>query len=327
MNRFVALLLCPLLGGTAPAHPAEPVVDHSSIAFTLEEKDLLPENLAFDPKTGIFLVGSTRNGKILGVQPGCREWDFVNARAGGLWMVIGMKADSKRRVLWVASSDGGNLVGRRPTDGNAAGLFKFDLDTGALLGKWLLDDPGSVHFLNDLVVAPDGDVYVTHMYKAAEVWRLDARTGTFAPFYRGDAAFRDPNGIALSADGKQLYVAEASGISVIDLKDRIRRELAAPAGEKLGGVDGLYVLGRELVFLQPEQKRVERCRLADDGLAVDHCETLELNHPLFDHITTGVIVERTLYYIANSQFDRVGADGSLPPLDQLYQPVILKLEL
>src|SRR6185503_547428 len=81
MSRLAALLLCPLLGHPAAAVAGEPVVDHSSIAFTLKEKDLLPENLAYDPESGNFFVGSTRKGKILRVAPNCREWDFVTARA------------------------------------------------------------------------------------------------------------------------------------------------------------------------------------------------------------------------------------------------------
>ncbi|HEY4126841.1 MAG TPA: hypothetical protein VGN70_02210 [Gammaproteobacteria bacterium] len=327
MSRLAVFLMCPLLGHAIPAQGAEPVVSHSSIAFTLKEKDLLPENLAFDAKSGDFFVGSTRKGKILRVTPGCHEQDFVPARAHGLWQVIGMKADAKRRLLWVLSSDGGNLVGHKAGNGNPAGLFKFDLDDGQLLARYELDEPGVVHFLNDLVLTPQGDVYVTHMFDAAQVWRLDAATGTFAPFYRGDAAFHDPNGIALSADGKRLYVADDAGISAIDLADRARTPVADPEHFKLGAVDGLYVYGRALIFLQPDLKRVSRCDLSEDGLTALHCAPLELDNPLFAHITTGVVVGSTFYYIANSQFDSVGADGKLPPLDQLYQPVILKLDL
>lgn len=327
MSRLAALLLCPLLGHPTSALPAEPLVDHSSIAFTLKEKDLLPENLAYDPRSGDFFVGSTRKGKILRVSPNCREWDFVTARAHGLWQVIGMKADPKRRVLWVLSSDGANLVGHKPGDGNAAGLFKFDLDDGKLLDRWLLDEPGVDHFLNDLVLSPDGNVYVTHMFEAGEVWRLDARTGTFSLFYAGDAAFRDPNGIAISPDGKRLYVADAAGISAIDIATRMRTPVKDAGGFKLGGIDGLYYYGHGLVFLQPDLRRVARCELADEGLTALRCVPLEQSHPLFAHITTGVVVGNTLYYIANSQFDSVDAQGNLPPLDRLYQPVVLKLDL
>ena len=327
MSRLALMLLCPLLAGSGPARAAEPAVNHSTIAFTLKEKDLLPENLAYDPQSGYFLVGSTRTGGIREVAPGCREWDFAAARAEGLWMVIGMKVDTKRRALWVASSDGGNLVGRPAGMPRAAGLFEFDLDTGGLLGRFLLDEPGVTHFLNDLVVAPDGDVYVTHMFDAGQVWRLDARTRTFAPFYRGDAGFHNPNGIAITPDGKRLYVADDFGISAIDIAVRMRKPLAAPKGVKLGGVDGLYLYGHSLVFIQPDMKRVSRCQLDEAGLRATTCEVLEQGHPMFAHPTTGVIVDNALYYIANSQFDSVDADGNLPPLDQLYQPVILKLQL
>src|SRR5690242_824191 len=173
MSRLAVFLMCPLLGHAAPLPPAGPVVSHSSIAFTLKEKDLLPENLAYDPQSGDFFVGSTRKGKILRVTPGCQERDFVTARAYGLWQVIGLKADPKRRVLWALSSDGGNLVGHRPGNGNPAGLFKFDLDDGRFLAKYLLEEPGVSHFLNDLALDADGDVYVTHMFEAGQVWRLD----------------------------------------------------------------------------------------------------------------------------------------------------------
>jgi sugar lactone lactonase YvrE len=327
MSRLAFMLLCPLMMGAGRTAPADPAVNHSTIAFALEEKDWLPENLAYDPKRGAFLVGSTRYGAIRGMRPGCSEWDFETARAHGLWQVIGMKADAERRVLWVASSDGDNLVGHRHGNGNAAGLFKFDLDTGALLGRYLLDEPGVVHFLNDLVVAPDGDVYVTHMFDTGQVWRLDVKTGTFASFYNGDADFHDPNGIAITPDGKRLYVAEDRGVSMIEVASRARTRLESPAGFQLGGIDGLYLHGHSLVFIQPDLKRVARCKLDEGGLRIMGCDVLEENHPLFAHPTTGVIVDDALYYIANSQFDSVGADGSLPPLEQLYQPVILKLKL
>lgn len=327
MSRLAVFLMCPLLGHAAPLPSGGAVMSHSSIAFTLREKDLLPENLAYDPQSGDFFVGSTRKGKIVRVTPGCHERDFVPARAYGLWQVIGLKADARRRILWVLSSDGGNLVGHKAGNGNPAGLFKFDLDDGKLLAKYLLDEPGKVHFLNDLALAASGDVYVTHMFDASQVWRLDARTGTFAPFYGGDAAFHDPNGIALSADGKRLYVASDEGVSAIDLATRARTPVADPAAFRLGGVDGLYVQGRSIVFLQPDLKRVARCELTGDGLRAEHCAVLEQNNPLFMHITTGVMVDSSLYYIADSQFEAVGPDGRLPPLDQLYQPVILRLDL
>ncbi len=326
MSRLATLLLCPLLAGGGPAH-AGPAINHSTIAFTLEEKDLLPESLAYDPQSGYFLVGGTRWGEIREVAPRCREWAFAAARAHGLWMVTGMKADPARRALWVTSADGERLVGHRPGNGTAAGLFEFDLDTGGLIGRHLLQEPGVVHVLKDLAVAPDGDVYVTHGQDAGQVWRLDAATGTFAPFYRGDAAFHDPDGIAITPDGKRLYVADGFDISAIDVAERVRRPVSAPQGMKLAGVGGLYLYDHSLVLIQPALKRVSRCTLDETGLAVTACRVLEQDYPLFDHPAAGVIVDNALYYIANSQSASVDAQGRLPPLESLYQPLILKLQL
>lgn len=181
--------------------------------------------------------------------------------------------------------------------------------------------------LNDLVLTPDGDVYVTHMIEAAQVWKLDQKSGTFAPFYRGDGSFREPNGIAFAADRRSLYVTDAGGISRIDLASRERRALTAPEGVSLGGVDGVYLHRGSLIAILPRAKLVARLKLDGDGLRVTALEVLESQHPLFDEPSTGVIVGDVLYYIANSQQGRYDGGGTLFPLERLYQPVILKLPL
>lgn len=53
---------------------------------------------------------------------------------------------------------------------------------------------------------------------------------------------------------------------------------------------------------------------------------LEWLNPLLHNPTTGAIGGDELYYIANSQVDLVGEDGSLP-LDKLANIVILKTRL
>jgi sugar lactone lactonase YvrE len=320
---FAALVL---LSAARPAQAGDEPLNRSSIAFTLAEKDLLPESVAYDPKTKAFFVSSTRKGKIVRYQDG-KASDFVGPRQHGLYMTIGMKADPKRRVLWVASTYGSNLETYEKRDGSPAALFKFDLDTAALLGKWDIGSDGATHFLNDLALAPDGSVFVTHMFDAAQVWRLDAATGTFAPWYRGDPAFKYPNGIACDAACTRLYVAHEGGISMIDVATRERVLLTAPEGQPISGNDGLYLHQGDLVGVQPGRKRVMRFSLSADGRAVTESKVLEYKHPLFDDPTTGVIVGEYLYYIANAQFDRFDKDGKLFPMERLYQPVILKVAL
>jgi hypothetical protein len=50
---------------------------------------------------------------------------------------------------------------------------------------------------------------------------------------------------------------------------------------------------------------------------------LAMNHPDFDEPTLGVMVGRDFYFVANSQYRRVGADGTLDRA-HLLKPVVLK---
>ncbi|HEX6791206.1 MAG TPA: hypothetical protein VF247_07850, partial [Candidatus Krumholzibacteria bacterium] len=124
----------------------------SSVAFYIPEKDLLPESIAYDPKDGSFYVGSTRKGKIVRVDAKGNASDFIAPRQDGLWEVIGIKVHPTRRVLWVCSFDGSNLEGYKRGDRNGSGVFVFNLDTGKLLHKWVLDQPGEVHGFNDVAL-------------------------------------------------------------------------------------------------------------------------------------------------------------------------------
>lgn len=315
---FLFLLAAGLAGAV---HAGE----HAPVAFTLPEKDLLPENVAFDPATGSFFVGSTRKGKILRYRDGAAE-DFVPARAHGLWMVIGMKADPGRRALWVASSAGSNLVEKVPGPGQPAGLFRFDLDTGELEGRWLLGGGDTVHFLNDLAVAPNGDVYVTHMFDKAAVYRLDAATGTFSPFFQGDADFSHPNGITMDPAGANLFVAHRGGISKISVTDRERCPLELPDDALPSGIDGLYWHRNALIAVHPGAGAVRRYELSVTGERVVSASTLEADHPAFHIPTTGVLVDDRLFVVANSQFDAF-EDGELWPLDRLAEPAIVRIDL
>jgi hypothetical protein len=59
--------------------------------------------------------------------------------------------------------------------------------------------------------------------------------------------------------------------------------------------------------------------------AIESAEVLESYNPLFDSITTAAITGRTLYFVANTQFRKIGPDGKpTAPLDPLH---VLSLRL
>ena len=308
----------------APAAP-QPETTGATVAFTLTERDLLPENLAYDPVDEAFYVGSTRKGKILRISRSGEVSDFVAPRKNGLWMVMGMKIDTERRHLWVASSDGDNLEGYQRSRGRAAGLFKFDLTTGSLLGRWTLETPGATHFFNDLVVTVAGDVYVTNMLKRASIFVLHAGSGEIERFARPGGSFRAPNGIATAPDGT-LFVAHREGISAFDADLGERTLLTLPAGVTVSAIDGLYFHQDSLIGIHPAEKRIHRYRLDASQRVVTAVEQLDIEHPLLTDLTTGVLVGDELFFLASAQLTRINK-GVLPPPDQLVDVVVLKIRL
>lgn len=294
-----------------------------AVAFFIAEKDLLPESVAYDPKDGSFYVGSTRKGKIVRVDAKGNARDFIAPRQDGLWMVSGVEVHATRRVLWACSFDGGNLEGFQKQDGNASGVFAFNLDTGKLIRKWVLDAPGEVHAFNDLVLTRGNDAYVTHMFAEPAIYRITQKDQTLDLFLKLEG-LGDPNGIALSPDERTLFVAGNEGVRAIRVDSRESRLLSAPEGEPMGAIDGLCFYRGSLIGIRGNS--VNRYRLDDAMTRVLMTEVLETNHPLMNVPTTGVIVGDEFYYVANAQFDAVKPDGSLA-VEALSEPAILKLKL
>ncbi|MCO6511030.1 MAG: hypothetical protein J5I65_09570 [Aridibacter famidurans] len=322
ITAFLTIAITGLPCAAQTADTVQPVIN-SYISFSLMEKDLLPENVAYDPVDKAFYVGSTRKGKIVRFKDGVAS-DFASREAHGLWQVIGMKVDPARRVLWVCSSMGENLEGYSKSDTNPAGIFKFDLGTGELIRKYVLDRPGEVHFFNDLVVNASGDVFITHMFDDAAIYTISTERDELEVFLKPER-FAAPNGIAISDDGSLLFIAHRFGVKTLNVKTKEFLNLQYPENVTMKGIDGLYFFDRSLIAIHSEPGQVRRYRLDESLGNVVSGETLESGHPLVRLPTTGVIVDGSLHYVANSQFDAFAGNGELLPYDRLVQPVILRV--
>jgi sugar lactone lactonase YvrE len=324
LRRTAALVLTMLAARGAAAQVDTTRVNHSAIAFTVNEKDLLPENVAHDPRDRSFYVGSTRKGKIVRVDSSRRVSDFVPAGSDGVWMIVGMKIDPARRLLWANTSAASNFVGLEKKDEGRAALLAYDLRTGRRVARIELAD-GRPHFFNDLVVLANGDVVLTDMAGGA-LYRL--RQGARAlETIAAPGSLTDPNGIAAAPDEASFYVAHRGAIVRVRASDGSVSPLAHPDSVAVGGIDGLYVHDGSLIAVQSGRRRVVRFPLDAGGDRVNGIEVLEANHPIFMNPTTGVVVGDDFYYIANSQFDSFDADGRLFPLERLYEVVVLRVPL
>lgn len=303
-------------------------ITNSSTAFTIKEKGLIPESVAYDPVTQTFYLGSVHKRKILSIDGKGEVRDFVSAQDGGLWSVMGMKVDAARRHLWVCTVAHPQMMNYREEDQGRSAIFKYDLRTGRLVKKYLLPNKPKAHWLGDLVVNSRGDVFATDTVSPA-IYTITRRKDEIEMFMEG-GDFASPQGLALSADEKHLFMADYSkGIFVIELQTKKHLNLAPAPNSTLLGIDGLYERKGSLIAIQNgiNPHRVIRLFLNRRADAVERIEVVEANNPLFDEPTLGVVVKDTFYYVANSQWGAIDNKGQLAPAEKLREPVILKMKL
>jgi YVTN family beta-propeller protein len=307
-----------------------PIIGRSQVAFTIPEKDLIPEGIAYDPVTQTFFVSSTYKRKIVRIDRKGRAEDFAKEAQDGLLGVVGMKVDAKRRLLWVLSSHAGANMPMKNMVESESGrslVCKYDLTTGQLVKKYALDNKPESHFLNDLTINVAGDVFITDSLTNA-IYHVSGQTDELELFVKVGGS---PNGITLSEDEKLLFVAIRGSIGVVDLKTKNVAAVELPPNESFGA-DGLYFWKGSLVAIQPGngEKMIARYVLNRDMNRVDRIEPVEVVHPAFQQPTTGVIVGNSFYYIANSQLQlfrrSIKPDGSYP-IERLRDVVILKARL
>ena len=290
----------------------------SRTAFQIPDPQLLPEGIAYDARRRAFYLGSIYKSKIVRVDADGRRSDFKASREDGLDSVLGMAADARRRLLWVCNND----------RAGAAFVHLYDLDSGRLVRKYTLGEGPGPRQANDVVFNRRGDAYVTDSLGAA-VYAIPAEGGEarlLAKLERGVY----PNGIALSADERRLFVANFAGITVIDIGRGKQTALAYDEGVAVTGADGLYLYGNSLVAVQNAHRapdRVVRLFFNAAGDRIVRARVLESNHPLYDLPTTGVIVGDELFYMANTHIQSLGPDGKFLPAAKLRDVTVLKLKL
>ncbi len=296
-------------------------------AFTVHEKGLVPESVALDPLTNTFYLSSVYKRKILRVNEKGEVSDFATEQ-DGLWSVMGMKVDATRRSLWVCIAAHPQMSNYKPEDNGRSGVLKFDLNTGKLVQKYLLENKPKQHWLGDLVLDAKGNVFASDSVTPA-IYVIRSGKHEIELFLE-DKAFGSPQGMAFSSDGKTLFMADyAFGIFAINLATKKVTNCLAPADGTLLGIDGLYNYRGSLIAVQNgiNPQRVVKLSVASDLSHVNRVETIAANAPMFDEPTLGVLAKDSFYFVANSQWGAIDDKGNLATEDKLSYPVVLKLKL
>lgn len=287
-------------------------VAHSAPAFTLPEKDLIPEDVAYDPKTRRFFVSSVRQRKIVTTD----GKQFAQAD----WSVLALRADAKRRILWASTGWVPNCEACVAADEGKTSLLAFDLDSGAL--KQRIESPEK-GLLGDMTMSRDGAIYVSEGIHGA-VFQL--RVGS-KQLERLDVPgeFPSPQTPALSADEKTLYVADyVRGIGAINLSTHAVEWLQPADGIALSGIDGLYVHGGSFLAVQ---NGTTPPRVIRFSLDLKKQEVIEANTPGLGEPTHGVIVGNDFYFIANTGWGEYDQKGKKKPGSAPVESAIRKAVL
>ncbi|HEX5226784.1 MAG TPA: hypothetical protein VFW44_03705 [Bryobacteraceae bacterium] len=291
-------------------------ISHSATVFALSERDLIPEDIAYDPKTRRFLIASVRQAKIIETD-GATTRDFAKTE----WPVLALRMDERRGILWAATGWLAHCEHCSAGDKDRTALLAFDLNSGALRKRIESPVPG---LLGDMTISRNGDLYVSEGIHGA-VLRLRAGANQLE---RLDVAgeFASPQTPALSADEKTLYVADyVRGIAAITLPTRAVRWLEPADGFALSGVDGLYVYRNSLIAVQ---NGTNPARIVRFSLDLQKQEILEANAPYLGQPTHGTLAADTFYFIANTGWDQYDDNGKrnagAPPVVSTVRKMALK---
>ncbi len=268
--------------------------------------DALPESLAWDARTKRLFVSDVRHCEIRVVADPARAGATDRRFARLPSSVFALGIDDRRHRLWatiatVAQADG---CGEGPPSAERTALVALDLRTGRVVQRVEAGLPG---VLGDMLVAGDGTVYASESVHGA-VLRL--RPGARA-FERLDAAgdFASPQTPALSADGRTLLVPDyARGIALLELSGCpcAARWPANGAGVFTAGIDGLVRDDATLVAVQNGLSPPRVIRFSDD---LQRQQVLESGTPGLGEPTHGIVVGRSLWFIADVGWDRFEDSG------------------
>lgn len=305
---------------TAAFQKNRTTIDRSTVSLVINDSLLIPEGIAYDSLHQMTFIGSLARHKVIRCSGAGGCTDFVTGAQHGFWMALGMKVSPDHRSLWLCSAS------EKDSLNGYSGLFQFEIPSGRLIHKVVMDNKQGPHLFNDLVIAGSGDVYFTDS-KAGKVWRLLPGSDTLTEYAAG---FVYPNGIAADEEKKVLFVADFTGLHVIDLVTGKRSKLSHAGRTYLNGIDGLYYYKGSLIGIQDsgnQDDRVVRFYYDIKKNIITKVETLQSFRKDFIIPTTGTIVNGELHYIANAQLRSLQPDGSLTNPEKLVKPVILKLKV
>jgi sugar lactone lactonase YvrE len=216
--------------------------------ISLEYPSLYPEGIEYNPLTDQLLVSSAFEGTVFASNGQGHITPFVEDKR--LIATLGLRVDAEQKRLLVLNADGGTARGSSPeTAGQIAGLGIYDLATGEVMEYVDLAAliPDSPHFINDLTLDADGNIYITDSFTPA-IYRVDSEER--AEVFLSDDTFRVDgsvglNGIVYHPDGYLLVGHYSTGVLYRVPLDSPETFEPVTLEVELVGIDGLVLIDEQ----------------------------------------------------------------------------------
>lgn len=301
---------------------AKPVIN-SDTAFVIRDRSVHIESIALYKNT--LYAASVNKRKIVKVDGQGQVSDFTMEGQDGLTSVLGIRIDENKKVLWACASPM-EMMENYDTAATSR-VVKYDLATGKPLARYELAKKSKSVF-GDLLLNKKGEAFISDS-QTNTIFKANESTKQLDVFFTSEE-FWNLQGLTFSDDERYMFIADyIKGIFRLDMKTKEILQLKNSCEASLKSIDGMLFYKGSLITIQngTAPMQVNRYVLNADMTALTKAETIDRGHPAFGEPTNGLIVNNTLYYVANSQWGGYTKDNKLKPADQLQDVVILKASL
>ncbi len=276
------------------------------------EKDLIPEGIAVDAKSGKFYLSSLRKNKIVTADTdGSNPSDFI--RSGQYDYLSGFGMTIKGDTLYAL----GNSLQKQ---NNSSVLLLLNIKTGQLIAQYKANI-SPYGYLNDLAVSKNNEIFITDS-ESDKIYHIQ-RPGTNLEVFLDTFEVEHSNGIAISDDNTKLYLASKRGIRVVDIKTK--KVLNQP-NKASSGIDGMKFYKNSLIGIVG--KGVFRYFLNENGTEIVTIKELITFDDTFKSPTTFDMVGDIIYFIKNVQLDNFNdSTNAVIDPDKLESLVLMKYQI
>lgn len=294
------------------------------VAFTISEKELIPEGIDFDSIEQKFYISSIAKNKIVVIHNN-KTADFIKSNQDGFMGGVGLHVDAKRKILWACT---GNIMGKK----FRTGIFAYNTKTKKLIQKAFYPIDTAKFFFNDLTIAEDGSVYITNTFDHS-IWKWALNVKKPCKLQLLDS-IKYPNGIAILPDNDFLIVTTSKGLQRVNINNGTVLPVEMLDGTvSSAGLDGIIfyknsIIGVQNEFYRNSDMKIVRYYLSEDYTKIERTAIIDVGNTYFNVPTTLTVADGILYVIANSQLDNFDQMNlKVKFSEKLENVVVLKYKL